>query len=167
MQIIDSGMAHKGAKIAGAVVGVAVGVTTALNIGGATGNAASPIFPDKTAYFLSHMVGPQLASKVFPQIGGLPGMKLNPLGPLNASVAGGVILLILDGVIHSFIGSKYGYGYIRPVIHGVGAGLIGGGIIGGIFDPPGQTGGLSSNPILGSYSATGGAGPSAIYAGAP
>jgi len=110
------------------------------------------------------MVGPQIAGKLF-RFPNLPGQRINPLGPLNSATAGGVILFLIDGVVHAFIGSKYGYSYIRPLIHGIAGGLIGGGIIGGIFDDAEP--GLSKNPIvqMGIPSGSSAGNSLAVYAG--
>lgn len=77
--------------------------------------------------------------------------QFNPFGFLNATSGAGILALIVDAVIDYF--GIPGYSKVRGFVQKAALGLIVGGGLGGVFDPP-DSGGLSYNPIQGSFPGT-------------
>jgi hypothetical protein len=139
-----------------------VAVTTTLNVAAAKFNPNAG-FTVKANILLARIIGPVPAAMVFQGIYGpgvasppLPAQGIIPFGMINQTTFGGVATLIVNYVIKSF-NIPYYNTYAAPFINALGVGLTVGGVIGGILDPPGDSGStmtggqpfLSYNPILG------------------
>ena len=145
--------AKAGLKAAAPLAGIAVGLNTLVTQASekTLGPSPSPsiTFTSKLAYTVSRMIGPQLTAKLFTgqnlQIA-LPQAGTNPWGAMNSYTISGAVLLVANEIISGFIHGKYGYSYAKPFIVSIAGGLIGGGIVGGLFDPP-PNGGPSSSYV--------------------
>jgi len=122
-------------------------------------------FGVKAAIAASQVLGPDIVWGIIGQgknsimIQGVPLTKnslsqqsITPTGVLNKTTYAGITLLIADYVLKEFLGGKYGMRYAHPWFQSVGAGLVFGGIVGGLFDP--------ATGIRGG--ATAGSGPAAV-----
>src|SRR6266852_2044784 len=124
---LEGGMA-KALKAAAGLTGVAVGLTSTIQQASAKFTTSTDP-GNQVSITLARMLGPNLSNKLFQ--GPLAKFQTNvpqgisPFGPLNPTTFGGIALLIIDYVIHMFIGSKFGYRYARPFIQSIGVGLTG------------------------------------------
>ncbi len=96
---------------------------------------------------LSNTFGPQVASSLFPKVTlRSPGAAMSPAGIFNKTTFSGIGLMIFDAVANEIVGAEYRKADgLRPLVRGLGRGLLGGGIVGGFFDPfsASRPGGLS------------------------
>jgi hypothetical protein len=160
---------HKAVKVGAGLTFAAVAITTTLNVASAKQTGLTS-FGQKGFVVLARIIGGQtayiilggsapgsLASQLpFVQGGGsltqiTPGTQ--PLGPINTTTIAGIITLIADWGVHQIIGGKYYYGsVVSPFIKAIGGGLMIGGIVGGLLDPPagGSRSGFSG-PSAGGY----------------
>ncbi len=73
---------------------------------------------------------------------------------LNDKVWLGAGLLVTNFIIDAVIDGKFGYKYAEPIIQAVGAGFLGGGLVGGLVDPEGQSA-MSANRETRTFSPSG------------
>src|SRR5712664_647222 len=145
MATIMGGGGDKASKVIHTIaplVAAGVGINAAFNAAeasywGAGLNQAS--FNAKIAVFVSLVAGPgagNAAAKAL-NVGGLiaPPAQFTPQKALNPISLTGAGILIANYVLKELGIPGYSK-YVAPLIGAVGAGTFGGGVIGGIFDPP-------------------------------
>jgi hypothetical protein len=136
-----------------------VAATTPFDIG------VSPFTAQRFADAISQTFGPGVAKQLFPMVSlKSAGQAITPWGALNKYTGSGVALLVLDWALDTFVGTEYrkmdGLG---AFVRGTGKGLVGGGIVGGFFNPP-----VAGVRPAGTYTpASGFAGQNLPYAGGP
>lgn len=90
-------------------------------------------------YALAMVVGGNNITRIDPSFGDNPiEPKLDFMGPFNDVTYAGIGLLAADWILKNEVPAKYykNLDGVPSVVHGAGIGLLVGGIIGGLFDPP-------------------------------
>lgn len=86
---------------------------------------------------IAQTFGSNVARLVFPAVNlRSPGQAITPWGALNKYTGSGIVLLVLDKMLTSFGVSEYKqFDGLPGTVRGLGLGLLGGGIVGGFFNP--------------------------------
>lgn len=127
--------------------GTAIGTGVAAWINASTAKwAQGNPHPDYTIFSLYRfedalcgLIGKDLAGKVMGKdfSGRGADFKPNIMGALNKTSITGVGVLIIDSILKAVVPQYKKLPVVSSVVKGAGMGLTAGGIIGGIFDPPG------------------------------
>jgi len=85
---------------------------------------------------LAGLIGNGLVKKIFPDYTGQADMNPNLMGAINKTSMTGAALLAIDAIVKAIVPEYKKLPAVASIVRGAGMGLLGGGIVGGIFDPP-------------------------------
>lgn len=88
---------------------------------------------------LCGLIGKDLTGKIFGEDMSARGADFKPniMGAINKTSMTGVGVLIIDSILKAVVPAYKKLPAVSSVVKGAGMGLTAGGIVGGIFDPPG------------------------------
>jgi len=85
---------------------------------------------------LAGLIGNELTKKIFPDWQGAADLSPNIMGAINKFSMTGAAILIIDAIVKAVVPEYKKLPAVSSIVKGAGMGVLGGGIVGGIFDPP-------------------------------
>jgi hypothetical protein len=99
---------------------------------------------------LAGIIGNQATKAIVPSWTGVADMHPNLFGALNKTSLSGAAILVADAILREVIPQYNRLDGIPSIVKGAGMGILGGGIVGGIFDPnPSGFTAVSPSPVTG------------------